>query len=595
MNAQRLLQHFNRIADAPDAVPRLRRFILDLAVRGKLVEQDPGDEPAAELLKRIQTEKARLAKEGKGRKDKPSVSPMDDDLPFSIPSGWQWSQLATIGLISPRNDVDGALLASFVPMTLIPAEYGSSHSHDVRPWHEIKSGYTHFAEGDVGLAKITPCFENGKSTIFRGLTGGIGAGTTELHIVRPLLVNADYVLLFLKCPHFIETGIPRMTGTAGQKRVSAEYFAYSPFPLPPLAEQQRIVAKVDELMALCDRLVAAQAERESRRDHVVAASLHRLNNGADAESFREHARFHLRHLPRLTTRIEHIQQLRQTILNLAIRGKLVAQDPNDEPAGVLHNRLMSALTRIKDADRARSRREILPSAIGFFGDAFPRSWVITNFNSVSAIVSGVAKGKNLRGLRTAKYPYLRVANVQRGFLDLSVIKELEIPADEIDRYRLWNGDILMTEGGDWDKLGRAAIWNDAIQNCIHQNHIFRIRSANNNELLPHWIMLFANSPLGRSYFEGASKQTTNLASINMTQLRSCPLPLPPITEQHRIVAKVDELMALCDRLQAQITAAQTKSCRFLEAVLSEALSQYVELKSTMGTASRRSAAGRMHA
>ena len=167
--------------------------------------------------------------------------------------------------------------------------------------------------------------------------------------------------------------------------------------------------------------------------------------------------------------------------------------------------------------------------------------------------------------------YLRVANVWRGFLDLSVVKELEIRSDEIDRYRLRKGDILMTEGGDWDKLGRAAIWNDAIKNCIHQNHIYRIRSANKEDLLPQWIMLFANSPLGRSYFEGASKQTTNLASINMTQLRSCPLPLPPLAEQHRIVARVNELIGLCDRLETQLTTAKTESRRFLEATLQNAV------------------------
>jgi type I restriction enzyme S subunit len=150
-----------------------------------------------------------------------------------------------------------------VPMPLIAAEYGVGNNHEIRPWGEIKKGYTHFAEGDVGLAKITPCFENGKSTVFRKLTGGIGSGTTELHVVRPLFVNPDYVLIFFKCPHFIETGIPKMTGTAGQKRVPFEYFAYSPFPLPPLAEQHRIVAKVDELMALCDRLERARTERET--------------------------------------------------------------------------------------------------------------------------------------------------------------------------------------------------------------------------------------------------------------------------------------------------------------------------------------------
>jgi len=165
--------------------------------------------------------------------------------------------------------------------------------------------------------------------------------------------------------------------------------------------------------------------------------------------------------------------------------------------------------------------------------------------------------------------------VQRGYLDLDVVKDMEIRIDELERYRLRKGDVLMTEGGDWDKLGRAAIWNEEIPTCIHQNHIYRIRPADTRQLLPTWIMLFANSPQGRSYFEDASKQTTNLASINLTQLRSCPLPVPPVAEQHRIVAKVDELMAVCDRLEAQLSSAQLARGRLLEAVLHDALNSRV--------------------
>ena len=154
-----------------------------------------------------------------------------------------------------------------------------------------------------------------------------------MHIVRPLLVDPNFIILFFKSSHFIETGIPKMTGTAGQKRVPAEYFANSPFPLPPLAEQHRIVAKVDELMALCDRLEAARMEREATRDRMATASLARLNApDPDPATFQNHAAFSLNNLTPLTTRHDQIKALRQTILNLAVRGKLVPQDPNDEPA-----------------------------------------------------------------------------------------------------------------------------------------------------------------------------------------------------------------------------------------------------------------------
>jgi len=271
MNAERLLAHYEKIADAPDAVARLRRFILDLAVRGKLVPQDANDEPAPQLPKRIAKEKARLVKAGEIRT--PKAIPALSEQPFTIPSNWRWSQLAEIGVLSPRNEAPDAMQASFVPMPLIAAEYGVVHQHEVRPWGEIKKGCTHFAEGDVGLAKITPCFESGRSAVFRNLTGGIGAGTTELHVVRPLFVDQDYIRLFLKSPHFIETGIPRMTGTAGQKRVPTEYFAHSPFPVPPLAEQHRIFAKVDAPMALCDRLEASLTAAATTRRRLLDALL----------------------------------------------------------------------------------------------------------------------------------------------------------------------------------------------------------------------------------------------------------------------------------------------------------------------------------
>jgi type I restriction enzyme S subunit len=230
MNAHFLLKYFEWVAEAPDAVKNLRKFILELAIRGKLVKQNQADEPASKLLKRIEAEK-----NGRFKKRQSSRPHDEDETPFVLPIGWGWTELAEIGIINPKNEVDDTIKSSFVPMPMIFSEYGKKNLHEVRAWAEIKKGFTHFAEGDVGLAKITPCFENGKSTVFTNLTGGIGAGTTELHIVRPILVVPDYILIFLKSRHFIETGIPKMTGTAGQKRVPRDYFSFSPFPLPPLA------------------------------------------------------------------------------------------------------------------------------------------------------------------------------------------------------------------------------------------------------------------------------------------------------------------------------------------------------------------------
>lgn len=249
----------------------LRKSILTLAVQGKLVPQDPNDEPAEDLLARILAEKKQLVDRKVIGRDKDW--PLDEDLQptFVLPVSWVFSTLAKIGLINPRNEADDDISASFVPMKLISAELRVPHEHEIRKWVEIKTGFTHFAERDVSLAKITPCFENGKSTVMRNLANGIGAGTTELHVVRPILVEADYILIFLKSSLFVEAGIPKMTGTAGQKRVPTSYFAASPFPLPPLAEQKRIVAKVEELMKLVDALETQLAASRTTATNLLAA------------------------------------------------------------------------------------------------------------------------------------------------------------------------------------------------------------------------------------------------------------------------------------------------------------------------------------
>jgi type I restriction enzyme S subunit len=196
----------------------------------------------------------------------------------------------------------------------------------------------------------------------------------------------------------------------------------------------------------------------------------------------------------------------------------------------------------------------------------PQNWKWLRFGELANIVGGVTLGRKLDGRNLATFPYLRVANVQQGRLDLDVIKDIEIPIDELPKYRLEPGDVLLTEGGDWDKLGRSAIWRGEIENCLHQNHIFRARVFT-QDIQSEWLTLFTNSPVGRTFFQNAAKQTTNLASINMTQLRNCPVPIPPLSEQKRIVSKVTELLSLCDALEAKLTQAESASTQLLSAAV----------------------------
>jgi type I restriction enzyme S subunit len=344
-------------------------------------------------------------------------------------------------------------------------------------------------------------------------------------------------------------------------------------PLPPLAEQHCIVAKVNELMALCDRLEYAQAERESRRNRLVASALNRLNNGADAESIEHHARFYFNHLPRLTTRSEHIQQLRQTILNLAVRGKLVPQDPNDEPASELLKRIQIKKMRHAEGRELKQKQSLAKTEAIEPPYAIPDSWCWGRMDDCFDVGGGIQKTPN-RTPKDHPFPYIGVANVYRGRLDLSVVKHFELLEGDLERFRLVKGDILVVEGnGSPTEIGRCALWSGEIKECVHQNHIIRCRPLL-LELTP-FVLRFLNSPKGIEIMKSLAITSSGLYSLSVGKIRTIGIPIPPLAEQQRIVAKVDELMTLCDKLDAQLTKTRTDSRRLLDAMLHEALAQAV--------------------
>ena len=242
---------------------KLKKSILQYAIQGKLVPQNPNDEPASVLLKRIRAEKK--AKLGKKYVDSYIYKGDDNcyyekvgtnepvqlyNLPFDIPDSWCWARLENAVIINPRNDLRDNLEVSFVEMKAIADGYSNHFSAATRPWKEVKSGFTHFQDGDVGFAKITPCFQNRKSVVFSGLQNEYGAGTTELHILRPVqgTILPKYLLCFVKSQYLIEYGKQKFSGTAGQQRFGTDEVKKTLFPLPPLVEQDRIIKQVEIIL-----------------------------------------------------------------------------------------------------------------------------------------------------------------------------------------------------------------------------------------------------------------------------------------------------------------------------------------------------------
>ncbi len=236
---------------------QLKKSILQYAFQGKLVAQDENDEPAEVLYAQIQAEKQKLIKEGKIKKEKTLPPITEDEIPFDIPETWKWVRLSDLGLINPRNNIPDEKEVTFIPMNCLYNEISKTpNTNNKKIWKDLKKGYTHVAENDIILAKITPCFENGKSAILKNLINGFGGATTEVHVFRSLgHLNLKYVLLYLKSPIFMGYATKHMTGTAGQKRVPTEVFANYYFPLPPLEEQNRIVEKIEKIFANSENLI----------------------------------------------------------------------------------------------------------------------------------------------------------------------------------------------------------------------------------------------------------------------------------------------------------------------------------------------------
>ena len=244
----------------------LKKSILQEAVQGKLVLQDPNDEPASVLLERIRAEKQALIKAGKIKKDKnesvifrrdnshyekrgSEEVCIDDEIPFEIPDTWEWCRIGSLLQVNPRNNLNNLsddTDAGFVPMVLIKDGFNNEHSFEERKWGKIKSGFTHFANNDVIVAKITPCFQNRKSAVIANLPNGIGAGTTELHVLRDVTSQLcmQYILLLFKTNEFIKNGVKNFSGTAGQQRIGKDFISNYLIPLPPVKEQERIVNSV---------------------------------------------------------------------------------------------------------------------------------------------------------------------------------------------------------------------------------------------------------------------------------------------------------------------------------------------------------------
>ena len=487
----------------------LKNSILQLAIQGKLVEQRPEEGTGEELYRQIQAEKQKLIREGKIKKEKPLPEIAEDEVPFDIPESWKWVRVGNITTLNPKNEANDETEASFIPMTLVADGYRNQHFYEIKKWGEIKKGFTHFTNGDIGIAKITPCFQNRKSVIFDSLVHNLGAGTTELSIVRVIAdtVNREYLLWFFKSDYFIKNGIKSFTGTAGQQRIHKDYLANCVIPLPPLAEQKRIVAKIEELLPLIDRYEKAWGRLEE------------FNRRFPAD-------------------------MQKSLLQMAIQGKLVEQRPEEGTGEELYRQIQAEKQRLIKEGKIKKEKPLPDIAEDEVPFEIPESWKWVNLKEITTKITD-GTHHSPPNFERGEYMYVTAKNIKdQGVICSNITYVSQNVHNEIyARCDPCLGDVLLIKDGA----------TTGVVTVNNLNRPFSMLSSVALLKMPEkmcaWYLVYIlRSDL---FHKGLRSQMkgTGITRITLNQIEQLMIPLPTLAEQKRIVAKLEDLLPLCERLK----------------------------------------------
>lgn len=525
-------------------IKKLRELILELAVRGKLVPQEANDESASELIKRIQAEKAKLIVEGKIKKDKPLAAIADEEKPFELPSLWMWARLGEITNFGVTEKLNSISDDTWV-LDLEDIEKDTSKLLQKFRFSERRSlsDKNSFQTGDVLYGKLRPYLNKVVVADEEGVC------TTEILPIRCYgSFDSHYFKVALKSPCFVNYVNARSYGMK-MPRLGTEDGRKACFPLPPLAEQHRIVAKVDELMALCDQLEAQHNNATEAHEKLVSHLLGALTQSQNAEDYSANWQRIVAHFDTLFTTEASIDALKQTLLQLAVMGKLVPQDPNDEPASELLKRIQAQKTKM--IAEGEIKKDKLPEVIADAEEPFelPKRWGWVRLGDLATQITDGAH-------HTPEYiadgvPFLSVKNLSSGFLDFTDTRFIS-PAAHADLTKRCNpelNDILLTKIGT---TGIAVVIDDPRPFSIFVS--VALIKLPKDIIDRGYLALVINSPFVRQQSEDGTEGVGN-KNLVLRKINTFDIPLAPLAEQRRIVAKVDELMTLCDQLKTRIIQA----------------------------------------
>jgi type I restriction enzyme, S subunit len=533
MTPQLLFDNFERLADAPDAIPKLRAMILQLAVQGKLVPQNPDDEPASVLLEKIAAEKEELIKQGKIKQGKPLRPIRPDEYPYEVPEGWEWVRLGSIS----RNINYGYTASANLNIKSIRLLRITDIQNDKVDWNQVpgceideeKANSYLLQGGDLLIARTGGTI--GKTFLVEKPPVRSVFASYLIRVTPSGELSSKFIKLFASSILYWDQLYSMCSGT-GQPNVNATSLKGLLLPLPPLHEQKRIVAKADQLLALCDELEERKKKRDEARVELNAACLHELTSPEQKKARRAWNRIQS-HFDLLYDTPANVAALRKSILQLAVMGRLVPQDPSDEPSSMLLKKITAEKERLIEEGKIKRGKPLPPIRPDEVPYEVPKGWEWVRLGNLIKVTSGQAlpRSRMVKG----SIPVFG-GNGITGYHN----------AANIDGHTVVIGRVGFYCGSVHETPEKAWITDNAFITAFPESYLFR----------PFVIWLLRATNLRQK--DSATAQPV----ISGSKIYPLLVPLAPLPEQKRIVAKVDRLMALCDKLEAELVQSQ-KDCDVL--------------------------------
>jgi len=561
MNHETFFENFELLAEAPNGVEKLREIILQLAFQGKLVRQDPNDEPPPVIIDRLRGKKEKLVKENR-IKNSGSISLINpEDLDNKLPSTWVYVKLSEI-INFQRGKKPKTLIE-------IPEKY---------PYINIAA----FEKGEISYfsdnkenENLTFCDENNLLIVCDGSRSGL-VGFGRSGILGSTLAKIDYFDLFEKLYlfYFLKSKYSVFNNNkkgAAIPHLDINLFKNLMFPIPSRTEQKRIVAKVDQLMALCDQLEARQQKKHEQRILLNNAALDKLLTAPTPEEFAQHWQRICDNFDLLYDAPETVGEFRKAILQLAVQGKLVRQDANDEPAAVLLEKIRAEKERLVKEGKIRKQKAVPPveGSDGLF--ELPESWQWDRFANVTlSSEAGWSPQCEKREREGNEWGVLKVSAVSWNVFKPHENKALPSSLEPRSQHEVKVGDFLLSRANTLELVAKSVVVEDSPPKLMMSDKLIRLHLSENVER--RFFNIFNNCSTARGYYaKEASGTSSSMRNVSRECILKMPVPVPPLQEQRRIVAKVDQLIPLCDELEAGLVQAQTEGGRLMEAVVHHVL------------------------